>query len=210
MFREMYILVSARSVKCTFRIMYIVLAKCFSGKCNFWKAFFGEMYRIQFYYLKTMGKHRAVEGARPLMLFSVSSNDESDHHQSIKLFVLPSINKSAIRFFFSFSDEHFDTPLHFCTSSSRDVIWENMQCPGNLTDNFTLYGGTESSKAITIYNSLYHHENRTLIGILNTEATKQYMDPHSFLFYVPGKYSTSTQESRILQNCMVTLSMFAT
>ena len=36
--------------KCTFREMYVrdnvVSAKCFSGKCNFWKVFFGEVYRI--------------------------------------------------------------------------------------------------------------------------------------------------------------------
>ena len=34
-----------------FREMYVrdnvVSAKCFSGKCNFWKVFFGEVYRIQ-------------------------------------------------------------------------------------------------------------------------------------------------------------------
>ena len=38
------------SGKCTFREMCIranvVSAKCFSGKCNFWKVFFGELYRI--------------------------------------------------------------------------------------------------------------------------------------------------------------------
>ena len=25
----------------------VVSAKCFSGKCNFWKVFFGEVYRIR-------------------------------------------------------------------------------------------------------------------------------------------------------------------
>ena len=25
----------------------VVSAKCFSGKCNFWKVFFGKVYRIQ-------------------------------------------------------------------------------------------------------------------------------------------------------------------
>ena len=66
MFRKMYILASACSGKCnflkvhvqenvisgkcTFREMYIrdnvVSAKCFSGKCNFCKVFFREVYRI--------------------------------------------------------------------------------------------------------------------------------------------------------------------
>ena len=38
------------SGKCAFREIYIrdnvVSAKCFLGKCNFWKVFFGEVYRI--------------------------------------------------------------------------------------------------------------------------------------------------------------------
>ena len=48
------------SGKCTFREMYIrvniVSAKCFSGKCNFWKMFFGEVYRIPKEVLLAMAK----------------------------------------------------------------------------------------------------------------------------------------------------------
>ena len=46
----MYVQGNVISGKCTFREMYVrnnvVSAKCFSGKCNFWKVFFGEVYRI--------------------------------------------------------------------------------------------------------------------------------------------------------------------
>ena len=46
----MYVQGNVISGKCTFRKMYIrdnvVSAKCFSGKCNFWKVFFGEVYRF--------------------------------------------------------------------------------------------------------------------------------------------------------------------
>ena len=47
----MYVQGNVISGKCTFKEMYIrddvVSAKCFSGKCNFWKVFFGEVYRIR-------------------------------------------------------------------------------------------------------------------------------------------------------------------
>ena len=47
----MYVQGNVISGKCTFREMYVrdnvVSAKCFSGKCNFWKVFFGEVYKIR-------------------------------------------------------------------------------------------------------------------------------------------------------------------
>ena len=50
-FWQVYVQGNVISGKCTFREMYIrnnaVSAKCFSWKCNFWKLFLGEVYRIR-------------------------------------------------------------------------------------------------------------------------------------------------------------------
>ena len=47
-----------------FREMYVrdnvVSAKCFSGKCNFWKVFFGEVYRIRDGHFKIVGYYRII------------------------------------------------------------------------------------------------------------------------------------------------------